>query len=741
MKNSVLYIFLILAFSTFAQAQTTEFTYQGRLNDGSLGANGSYDFQFELYDAALSGNLLGTQSAAAVTVTNGIFTIRLNFGEQFNGTERFLAIRVRNAGGPSYTLLNPRQPISSAPYSIRSLTSGTALNTAHADLAADSDRLGGITADQFVVTTDARMTDARTPLPGSPNYVRTGGIPQVADFNITGEGIANVFDAVNEFRISGSTVLRSQGLLNIFVGEGAGSNNLGTNNSLVGANAGNGNTSGNFNSFFGANSGFSNTAGANNSFFGNGAGQANVSGNFNSFFGNRAGNANTGISNSFFGHNAGLSNLGGASNAFFGTAAGQQNTTGSNNTFYGTAAGFDNAGGSNNTAIGFLANVGSGLTYATAIGSGSSVTTANTIALGRSNGSDLVRIPGALTVLGTLTANLPPGDSSYIQNSPALGAQPGYISITGFVDASSFMINNRTVLNTGISNSLQNLFVGPDAGASTSNGFGNTFVGHFAGNVNVSGNNNSFFGTDAGRTNTAAGNSFFGRSSGYANTTGAGNTFTGRDSGRFNTAGYDNTFVGKNAGQTNIGGNNNTAVGSDADVSSSGLAFATAIGSGSVSNLSNTITLGRSNDDTYISGNAFVRVTSAFGFETCWTGSTYGVHRLIHCNPPAISMLNKTPISSGLDVIRSITPIQYNTTENSAMHYAMLADVSQFTDSPLLTKSDTELTPVVNNRQLMPVMVKAMQQQQEKIELLEKQIQALTKIVCTQKPVAEICKP
>src|SRR5687767_8286688 len=51
MKIYAILTVLFLALFT-ANAQTTQYTYQGRLNDGSLGANGSYDFQFELYDAA-----------------------------------------------------------------------------------------------------------------------------------------------------------------------------------------------------------------------------------------------------------------------------------------------------------------------------------------------------------------------------------------------------------------------------------------------------------------------------------------------------------------------------------------------------------------------------------------------------------------------------------------------------------------------------------------------------------------
>jgi hypothetical protein len=472
MKNSLLYIFLFLALSIFAPAQTTEYTYQGKLNDGSLAANGSYDFQFELYDAALGGNILGTQSIASVPVNNGIFTVRLNFGDQFNGTDRFLAISVRNAGGPTYTLLNPRQPITSAPYSIRSLTSGTALNATHADLAADSDRLGGVTADQFVVTTDARMTDARTPLPGSPNYVRTGGIPQIADFNITGEGIANTFDAITDFRIGGSTVLSSQGSLNIFVGEGAGVNNSGLNNSFFGANAGNGNTSGNLNSFFGANSGLSNTSGINNAFFGNSAGRSNIDAGYNSFFGSGAGFSNTvGSNNSFFGSNSGIFTTTGPANSFFGKDSGFSNTTGGNNSFFGYFSGRANTVGINNSFFGLSA--------------------------GESNTS---------------------GDSNTF-----VGAFSGDSNLTGYENA--FFGQDAGGQNT---NGYANSFFGYRAGWFNTTGIANAFFGSGAGQANTTGIVNAFFGRFAGSGNTDGfRNSFLGPFAGSSNTTGDNNTMVG----------------------------------------------------------------------------------------------------------------------------------------------------------------------------------------------------------------------
>jgi hypothetical protein len=54
----------------------------------------------------------------AVPVTNGLFTVLLDFGNVFDGSPRFLDIGVRTNAGSAFTPLSPRQPITPAPYAI-----------------------------------------------------------------------------------------------------------------------------------------------------------------------------------------------------------------------------------------------------------------------------------------------------------------------------------------------------------------------------------------------------------------------------------------------------------------------------------------------------------------------------------------------------------------------------------------------------------------------------------------------
>ena len=102
------------------QAQGTAFTYQGGLNYNGSPANGNFDFQFSLYPADTGGAAIaGPVTNAAVSVSNGQFTVMLDFGAgAFTGENRFLEIGVGTNGAGTFSVLAPRQPVSATPYAI-----------------------------------------------------------------------------------------------------------------------------------------------------------------------------------------------------------------------------------------------------------------------------------------------------------------------------------------------------------------------------------------------------------------------------------------------------------------------------------------------------------------------------------------------------------------------------------------------------------------------------------------------
>jgi hypothetical protein len=110
-------------------AQTTAFTYQGRLTDNGAPANGVYDFEFTAYNVATGGAAISaTVTNVALGVTNGLFTAVVDFGAQvFNGNVCWLDLAARTNGAVAFTTLNPRQFLTPVPTALFAGTAATAL--------------------------------------------------------------------------------------------------------------------------------------------------------------------------------------------------------------------------------------------------------------------------------------------------------------------------------------------------------------------------------------------------------------------------------------------------------------------------------------------------------------------------------------------------------------------------------------------------------------------------------------
>src|SRR5215831_2030444 len=214
---------------SFVLAQTTTFTYQGRLIDGGSTANGTYEMQFKLFDGT-SNQIGSTITNSAVTVSDGVFTVTLDYGgAAFSGADRFLEIGVRPSGsGDPFTMLSPRQQLTSAVYAIRA---GSSVSADSSTTATNATQLGGVAANQFVQTTDARLTDARPPTAGSQNYIQNGAGVQNANFNISGQGTAQLLAAksinADEYYIGSTRFIYAPGQFNLFVGQSAGNQTVG----------------------------------------------------------------------------------------------------------------------------------------------------------------------------------------------------------------------------------------------------------------------------------------------------------------------------------------------------------------------------------------------------------------------------------------------------------------------------------------------------------------------------------
>jgi hypothetical protein len=660
----------ILMTAVSVSAQSTAFIYQGSLNNSGLPANGNFDFEFKLFDAASGGVQQGTTlQRNNVAVAGGIFAVALDFGAAaFPGTNRFLEIAVRGQGTSAFTPLSPRQPVAPTPYALRSSSAAIADNAANASnaqnavnaqnalnaqTAQNSLNLGGTPASQFVLGNDPRLSDPRNPLPGNANYIQNSTTPQgTSNFNISGNGTAggtltgNAISATTHFNIGAARVLSSPGSFNFFAGNLSGnSNTTGTGNAFFGVNAGVFNTTGGNNTFAGFEAGRNNNAGANNSYFGKDAGRNGTTGNDNSFFGNDAGQTNTtGGDNSFFGKGAGRDNTTGNDNAFFGSDAGMANTTESGNSFFGARTGSSNITGSENAFFGFEA--------------------------GRANTSG--------------------------RHNSFFGYEAGESNVIG--SANSFFGYQAGKLATSPSGS--NSFFGYLSGASVTTGLQNTYLGTRTGVLTTTGSNNTFVGT-----------------------------FTGERT----TSGEDNVFLGLLAGNSNLTGNENTLLGTLTDVGSPNLVNATAIGANAFVTASNSLILGSINGvnggvDTFVGigttdPDSRLHVAGFIQVDILDSGGATAIcrnanNRFATCSSSLRYKKNISRFSLGLDVVNRLKPITFDWKNGGLRDLGLGAEDVAKVEPLLVTYNDKGEVEGVKYDRIAVVLLNAVKEQQEQIERL-----------------------
>ncbi|HXI91686.1 MAG TPA: tail fiber domain-containing protein [Blastocatellia bacterium] len=491
--SSLMLLIVVFVMSGTCLAQATAFTYQGKLNDTGVPANGNYDLQFKLFDTPTVGT--GTQQGATLTapnvaVTAGIFTAQLDFGvcaSCFNGAARFLEIAVKKTSDSTFTTLGPRQPVTASPYAIRSLNAAAAdgLSVACVNCVTSS-QIQSVQGTQVTGNIAGSQINGAIPVAsvpgGSASYIQNTTTQQaISNFNISGNGTAgstlsgNIVNATTQYNLGGSRVLSSNGA-NLFAGVSAGSAN----------------TTGDRNSFFGRFAGFQNTTETDNTFVGTGAGFQNGTND----------TTNSADFNTFVGSNAGNNNTTGGQNSFFGNAAGYHNTTACCNSFFGQIAGFNNSTEHDNTFIGF--NTGSN--------NGTNDTTGN---------ANFNTFVGSQAGLGNTTACC---DSFF-------GYSAGSSNTT---EHDNTFLGYRAGQNNGLNDTTNianfNTFLGSGAGQNNTIGRRNSFLGYQAGIDNTTGSFNAFFGVNAGTLHkTGTFNTFIGFNTGYisVNPTGDNNTLLG----------------------------------------------------------------------------------------------------------------------------------------------------------------------------------------------------------------------
>lgn len=149
------------------RAQTSAFTYQGRLLEDGQPANGIYDFRFvlfPLFNAKFP--LTDYVTNYAVGVSNGLFTTAVDFGAAvYSQPELWLQIAVRtNRSKPAeFVIQTPRQQITSAPWAVlaSTLPAGAVTATELADGAVTSAKIAAGTIVNADISASAAIADTK----------------------------------------------------------------------------------------------------------------------------------------------------------------------------------------------------------------------------------------------------------------------------------------------------------------------------------------------------------------------------------------------------------------------------------------------------------------------------------------------------------------------------------------------------------------------------------------------------
>ncbi|HTY86999.1 MAG TPA: tail fiber domain-containing protein [Candidatus Acidoferrum sp.] len=182
---------LLFASSRCVLAQATDVTYQGRLNDGTNSANGIYDLRFALFDSTNKPGVLlaGPVTNMATAITNGLFTVTLNFPPgSFQTPDTWLEAAVRTNGGSAFATLAPRQKVTPTPYALY------ALDAANANLANNVYPNTILQAQALQVGVNNFISTSSASVAGGMNNIADGAYTSIAGgFQNTAGGGDSIF--------------------------------------------------------------------------------------------------------------------------------------------------------------------------------------------------------------------------------------------------------------------------------------------------------------------------------------------------------------------------------------------------------------------------------------------------------------------------------------------------------------------------------------------------------------------
>jgi trimeric autotransporter adhesin len=777
MKNTILIlVFVTIASVLMAQApQAINYQAIARNSAGNPVISAPLGVRFRILQGSATGIAVYAETYATTTNAVGLFNLIIGRGAVQSGVFAnitwengtfYLEVAIDPAGGTAYQVVGIAPQMLSVPYALY------AGRGPKSSIICDDDADTWVktqTSNYFNPNGDAdeihmSLGKSHGSLPGT-------GVAGPTVLILRENGVQSAIGSINPNPNTMLELFDPTRGANTFIGEKAGesntttvSTNAGVNNTAIGLGALNENKVGTSNTAVGVealrrNKATGNTAIGVSALISNSTGAYNTATGLSALFYND-GNYNTSAGhNSMFFYTKGNNNTANGASALRGDPN-QLNNTGSDNTAIGINALFLNSKGDKNTALGANALYNNkNNSRSTAIGY-NAMLNADDRATGRETFNTAL---GHEALLGSATPannigqyNTAIGDQTLWSNTSgnsntASGQRALYKNLTGSNNTANGAeaLRDNIIGQNNTANGIWalhqntgdfNTGLGAFALEKNTTGFQNTAIGNGALNDNILGIRNTATGASALKLNTATDNTATGAAALEMNLAGTNNTATGvfalnkNIKGGFNTAnggealannqGNENAAIGFRALNTNTNGSTNSALGAFADVSIGTLTNATAIGAGAIADASNQIRLGNRGVNEVLPGrNCAPGVGVKLGNNLWQWQEVWACNGMIQ---PSDSRLktNISTINYGLSAVMAIRPVQYfwKTSPNNGHMLGFIAQEIEkiIPESVVAPKNEGEYYAMKYDA-LIPVLTKAIQEQQAQIEDLKKQ--------------------